>query len=227
MSGLAGALVVSTRYDVAPEVDAVLVHTSFTRPAIEDDAGRTTAPDIADDVTLSDPANARIEPSDGALALYGAHAAYAVVPLVADIATSPEVGGASIGVAPAHAPAGLFIYTRMVTPLDRSDSLSFQAAVAVSRGEPLGDVELEVAEAHHVVGSTTPPGVLVFRQAERGAPLELRVGALHVGRRAIHAKAPAGAWDVSFDGGALHSPAPTPVVVKSEQLTHATVVAAP
>ena len=40
VSGTAGSLVVSTRYDVAPDLDAVLVHTSFTRGAASIDGTR-------------------------------------------------------------------------------------------------------------------------------------------------------------------------------------------
>jgi hypothetical protein len=224
VSGTSGAIVVSTRYDLAPELDALLVHTSFTRPHPDDAAA--SGFDVEDSVSLAPGSAAHFEPAAGSLAAYGAQASYVVVPLVesdpttppgVDVATEPPSDSSEvIGLRAGRAPEGAFVYSRFVSPLERSDSLALEAALAVASGRETGDVEIEVAPEKWVAGLAIHPGKLVFRAGGRTAEVDV-TQPIRAGDR-VTVKVPSGAWDVAFAGDDFRSRSPAKLVVRPRQL---------
>lgn len=224
VSGTSGSVAVSTRYDLAPELDALLVHTSFTRPAVDAPAGAAGAGfDVDDSISLAGAAPVRFDAAPRSLAVYGGAASYVVVPLVeADpsaIGTSPPAErSATIGLAAGRATEGAFVYSRFVAPLERSDSLSLDAALAVADGRELGDVEIEVAPERWSSGLAIHPGRVLFRsRGTHDAPAHEVVLDLDKPIRAgdrVTAKVPSGRWEVSFDGDDFRSRAPVRLDVR-------------
>ncbi|MFO0619120.1 MAG: hypothetical protein U0414_41410 [Polyangiaceae bacterium] len=194
VSGTAGALVVSTRYDVAPDLDAVLVHTSFTRAA---GASPDGALDVSDRLA-SDGARAACEGSH--CATFAAAQSYVMKPLMDDgaVATAGSDGSVVVGLAPSTVPEGAYVYSRLVAPLERPDSLALAAALSAADGRQLGEVQIELSPERWSKDRAVAPGTFVFTPSKAGAPVELSLGgALHAGDL-VTVKIPAGGWSVAF-----------------------------
>lgn len=210
-------LEVSTRYDLAPELETVLVHTSVTtRVPLE---GPVALGD-----RLSFDATATINQNPTFVAGFTADTAYAFQPLV-DLEAPPKLvsesggGAALLGLGPESVPTGTFVYSRMLAPLERPDSLALACTLALASGDILGEVDVEVAvkPKSGAVGG----GKLVFvRDGGDAARLELEVsGTKRFGDR-VSAKVPAGSYALTYEGQG-HVSAPTRVVVKRKQLATA------
>lgn len=194
VSGTAGDVVVSTRYDVAPDLDAVLVHTSFTRrgPAPEG------ALDVADRLVVT--------PSDRALC-EGAHCAtfgaqsYVVKPLVEDgaVARDEHEGAVVVGLAPATIPEGAYVYSRLVAPLERPDSLALAAALSAADGRQLGEVQIELSPERWSKDRAVAAGTFHFAPAKAGAAVDLALGGSLRAGDVVTVKVPTGGWSVVFE----------------------------
>lgn len=199
VSGTAGDLVVSTRYDVAPELDAVLVHTSFTRGALD---GAAPAPEGALDVSdrLVVGASDRADCEGSHCATFGAQS-YVLKPLMDDGAVARPDGDAAVivGLGASTVPAGAYVYSRLVAPLERPDSLALAAALSAADGRPLGEVEIELSPERWSKDRSIAPGTFRFTPSKKGAPVDLALGAeIHAGDR-VTVKVPTGGWNVAFE----------------------------
>jgi hypothetical protein len=198
VSGTAGDIVVSTRYDVAPELDAVLVHTSFTRSV----ASALGTLDVSDRlVVAAGPGGAsdRSACEGTHCATFGAQS-YVMKPLIDDGAVARSDGdGAVIVGLDAHAvPEGAYVYSRLVAPLERADSLALAAALSAADGRQLGEVQIELSPERWSKDRTVAPGTFVFTPSKSGAPVELALGgSLHAGDF-VTVKVPTGGYSVTF-----------------------------
>lgn len=197
VSGTAGSLVVSTRYDVAPDLDAVLVHTSFTRsaPSVEGTL------DVSDRLSVAHDAGARSTCEDSHCATFGAQS-YVMKPLLPDGAVVRLDGEDAVVVGlDAHAvPEGAYVYSRLVAPLERGDSLALAAALAAADGRQLGEVQIELSPERWSRDRTIPRGTFVFTPSKSGGagPIELALGgSLHAGD-VVTVKVPTGGYTVTF-----------------------------
>lgn len=238
VSGTSGSLSVSTRYDLAPELDAILVHTSFTRPPKESapEGSEPDAPlDVADRLALDPSAVKRFDAAPRSLAAFAARGGYVLVPLVATdaepgtvVSEPPAESSEVIGLAHDRATEGVFIYSRFLSPLERPDTLSLVSALAVADGRELGDVEFEIAPEKWTPGLAIRPGKLVLTprlqdQGAGGAPVEMDVQkSVRAGDHVV-AKVPSGTWDVRFTSDEYHSRKASRVVVRPRLLNGAEV----
>ncbi len=221
-------ITVSTRYDVAPELDAVLVHTSIT-----------VDHELPGPIAIGDVLSFQARPRWASARAYGAafqgSGGYALKPLV-DLASTGDAAfvsssterSMSLGLAPSAVPSGTFVYSRMVAPLDRPDSLSLASALAAGDGDELGEVDLEIVPEVTRRGGAVPGGVFVFADAtDATRRLELLYpDALHLADH-VTAKVPAGDYRVSFDGAGFRSPGSVTMHVVRKQLASSRLVILP
>jgi len=214
------AVEVVTRYDAAPEVRGVVIHTSLKLPA------RPLAGGIAigDRVTFAQNVKAIGSPVD--LAGFGESTGYAVEPLAEPpfVVQSGQGSGTAIGLPPemvaVDEPEVPFIYSRVVALLDRPDAVALASARATVAGQPLGEVELELAVMPRKPGNVVAGGRYLFKRAgSEEPPLELPIASsLHPGDRKT-ALLPAGKYAVDFEGSGHRSRRATQVTVAPRVLS--------
>lgn len=196
--GHAGELAVSTRYELRPGLDAVLIHTSFVRPGTTGTRGEAAA-----DRLLGQPGTeARCDPEQGKgqCELTSEERGYVLCALDLEGAMEHvEDGGAVVvGVDAAALRPGAQLYSRYLAVLDRADSLAVASSLAIARGHEVGEVELTLFPVPWGKGRVVEPGFFWLAPADGGVPLTLETRAqLHPGDRVI-AKAPVGSWYVEF-----------------------------
>ena len=206
---------VSTRYDLAPELETVLVHTSIT-----------TQTQLEGPVAMGDrlrfAAGAEVISKPSYVAGFTKDTAYAFQPLV-DLEAPPHLlleaapGQASMGLGPESVPPGVFVYSRMLAALERPDSLALACTLALASGDILGEVELSVVATP--LKRPVVAGKFVFLgEGPDAQPLELAVtDTLRLGD-VTSAKVPAGTYSVSYRGPGNRTRVPAKVVVKRKQL---------
>lgn len=199
--GEAAGLAATTRYELRPGLAAVLVHTSFTRPR-EIDASAMYA--VADRIVGAPGARSRCDADlgPGQCEVMDERDGYVLDALVDEgaLEESEHHGAAVVGVDPAAVPEGSYVYSRFLAPLDRPDSLAVATALAVARGEEVGEVEISLAPVPWSRARIVEPGVFWFSRAtsSEGAAVALKhPGQLHPGDH-VTAQVPAGGWYVEF-----------------------------
>ncbi len=218
-------LLVSTRYDVAPELDAVIIHTSI------DVVGALGGPVAIGDM-VSFPGRLAWGSKPGYVAALGKSSGYVLKPLidpeatpVSSLISSATERGATIGLAPELVSTGTVVYSRMIAPLDRPDTLAIASALARGDGQELGEVELELVRpvGPKEYGGAFGSFVLV---ADNGSNESLELfhrGVIRRGDR-ITAKLPRGGYRVTFEGAGFRTRAPVGFRVVSKQLVSARIV---
>jgi hypothetical protein len=191
---------VVTRYDVAPDLRGVVMHTSLKLP----ERPLSGAIAIGDQVSFARTVRVAGSPVD--VAGFGATAGYAIEPLAEPpFVVHSATSSASIGLAPelvvVDEPDVPFIYSRVVGLLDRPDEVALASARATVAGQPLGEVALELVAMPRKPGAAVTAGKFLFRRAGSAeGPLELPlVSTMHPGDRRM-ALLPAGKYSVDFEG---------------------------
>jgi hypothetical protein len=221
MRASGGALLtVSTRYDAAPGIEAILLHTH-----VKVDSGSV---DPASELPLLDevlsaqgPARGVTDPEASFGASFGDHGGYIVRALgdPGSVATASVLPSFRVPASAAPATGGALVVTRVLAPLDRADTAALAVALAKTAGEPVGDVEVRIA----VGRGAHPPkkGSLTFVDAHGK-----RISVCSVDAKGedshFEAKLPAGVYTVSFDSAGLGS-APSKVRIEGERLAFVTV----
>jgi hypothetical protein len=198
VDGPAGPIEVATRYDVAPGVRGVLVHSTLRVPAeatdvqlaVGDVVGAGSSPFREADKAGGAPAALVVSGKDSGYALLAVDAPWAVV--------DAERGSHGIPAFAMPTPPGeLSIFSRFLAVLGRSDSLAVSVVQAYDVGRGVGDVEIAAVDER---GYPTPLAkgtelTLDESGSREGAlafvvPRDLRAG------EAIVAQAPVGHYTV-------------------------------
>ena len=211
---------VVTRYDLAPDLSGVLVHTSL------DLRGRTIAGalGVGDAVSFRG-RSTRIVTGSADLAAFGADASYALEPLAEPPLVLAQAGsGGTVGLSPEFvvttSPEEPFIYSRVVAMLERPDDVALAVTRASASGQALGEVDVDVVALPRKLGLSIAGGKLLFHRAgSLEKALELPIGAsIRPGDRQL-AKLPVGRYEISFEGGGYGSDRPTIAEVGPRVLT--------
>jgi hypothetical protein len=156
----------------------------------------------------------------GHVAWLGPRAGYLMRPLAEDPFTSEPLDHgvrASFGVPAEEAAAGVVLFSRAVTPLQRPDTAAVAVALARARGRGVGEVELRLAGGRAALMSNER-GDLSFSQPD-GTVLSAS-GITPSGVPAGYVVTlPVGSYDAAFQGTALASRKTAPVVVAKNRLS--------
>lgn len=213
-------LTVSTRYDAAPGIEAILVHTHVKVDAGAVDLASET-PLLEEVLSAKGPERALIDPDKTYGASFGEHGGYILRALgdPGSVTTAAVLPAFRVPASAAPAVGGALVVTRVLAPLDRSDTAALAVALAKTGGEPVGDVEVRVA----VGRGAHPPktGSLTFVNASgkrfHACSVQARGEDSH-----FEAKLPAGEYAVSFDAAGVASDAAR-VKIEGERLAFVTV----
>lgn len=145
--GSGALLTVSTRYDAAPGIEAIVVHThvKLDRGSLADVAPEL---DLLDERLVAEGAGEPLlDAVAGAGAAMGKEGAYMLRPLFDGASLTVDAGAPRmrINVSAAPTEGDSIVITRVVTPLERPDSGALAVAVAKTEGRGIGDVEVRVA----------------------------------------------------------------------------------
>lgn len=198
--GHAGEVPVSTRYELRPGIDAVLIHTSFVHP---DTMSASTF--AAADSLLGEPgAEGRCDRDHGPgqCEVTDKERGYVLCALVdrGPLEHVEDSGAVVVGVDASALARGAQVYSRYLAPLERPDSLAVASALAVARGQDLGEIELTLLPTPWGKGRVVEPGFFWLSPVDRdaGAPMALKHRAqLHPGDSVV-ARAPVGSWYIEF-----------------------------
>ncbi|MFO0616767.1 MAG: hypothetical protein U0414_29505 [Polyangiaceae bacterium] len=199
VSGRAGEVPISTRYELARGAEALVLHTAVST------AARGSARYACADRLALEPGQPPGHRPPCALdycSMFGAHEGYLLTPLFGrGTLTEPGDDGAmTVGVEPAATGGGAFVYSRALAPLDRPDSLGVMVALAIQRGAAVGDVELSVTPDEWSPARIIGPGTFVFTPVDTPADVVVELMpriALHPGDH-VTVRAPLGGWRVGF-----------------------------
>lgn len=214
------SLEVVTRYDLAPELAGVVIHTSIAL------RGRTVAGflGVGDVVTFTEGAT-RITASPVDVAAFGTHASYALSalgepPFVGTSAAASATLGVGAELVATATPEDPFIYSRMISVLERPDDVALATTRASAVGRPVGEVEIEVVPLPRRAGHAIAGGRVVFRRADgTDMPLALPIaGSIRPGDRRV-AKLPTGRYVVTFESEGYRSLGSEPIRVAARVLT--------
>ncbi len=221
MRASGGALLtVSTRYDAAPGIEAVLMHTH-----VKIDSGTvdlaSERPLLEEVLTAKGPERGLIDPDESYGASFGDHGGYIVRALgdPGTVTTASVLPTFRVPASAAPATGGSLVVTRVLAPLDRADTAALAVALAKTVGDPVGDVEVRLA----VGRGAHPPklGSLTFVDAHGKRSSVCSVDAKGEDSH-FEAKLPAGEYTVTFDAPGLAS-APAKVRIEGERLAFVTV----
>lgn len=209
-----GALfTVSTRYDVAPGLAGVMVHTHVKLDEGSFDP-HETRPLLEERVAARGPHTPSVGPSGEHGATLGGAGGFLLRPI--DSAGTVSAQGERLSYvvgAEAVPPAGEgLVFSRLLSPLDRPDSAALAVSLAKSKGEPVGDVEIRLATR----GKGTLRGDLRF-VSQTGDQLAVCDVWAHGADSHFEASLPAGTYKVFFRGKDLSGGGQT-IEVKGERL---------
>lgn len=217
-----GALVtVSTRYDAAPGVEAILVHTHLKVDS-GDIALDAPHPLLEEKLSAQGFHRALIDPEGSYGASFGAEGGY----LLRALGDPGTIGDGEVPVFRVPATAapgtgGVLVVTRVVAALARSDTAALAVAVARTQGDPVGDVEVRVHPAEK--GAAAPKsGALTFLRDD-GRCFDVSRADAKGEDSHFEAKLPAGKYHVVFEGnpgksGTLVRSDPVAVAIAGERL---------
>lgn len=191
------AVEVQTRYDVAPGLESVVAHTTIKA------LGEVPEGPVVTDTLASD--RARFVTQGDGVGLFGlASASFGVKPLLVDpagtIASDASGGRARIAVdVSGERPLPLYLFSRLIAPLERPDTLALAAGLAQDEPGSITDLDVglvaERARAAPFVGAFR-----VERLDGDRAVLDLVLPRpVFTGER-ITARVPAGRYRITFAG---------------------------
>jgi hypothetical protein len=219
----AGTVEVATRYDAAPGVRGLLIHSSVRLPSglgeVEIALGDVLHGARPGELQARGPEG----PSPALLARTGTRAGYALLAVDAPRAAS-DAARATQGL-PLRTlllvPGDLVLFSRFLTILERPDELALRVAVARASGVPIGQLALAPVDGRGLPAAAEARWRLSLAlQGERPARLALDLPTdLAPGERLV-AEVPVGRWDVRRAGADLAS---TSVEVRANQIADARV----
>lgn len=215
---------VSTRYDVAPGVDAIVVstHIKLERGAIAaDEAG----PSLFDErLVAKSPKPPIVDVSAGFGATLGDGGGYLLRPMSDGASLTTTSVSPRVVVSTADAPAlgDAVVITRVVSPLERADSSAVAVALAKTDGTGIGDIEVRVSPRGP--GARYPKrGDLSFVSSSGESFLACDLDATGDDSH-FAASMPEGRYTMVFRDGALESEG-VPVVIEKDRTGFTTVAA--
>jgi hypothetical protein len=219
-----GPLAISTRYDVAPGVEGMLVHSTFVVP----EQPIVGAFAVGDAMEAAPPRVVSGTPAAGgapaALVLSGPRAGYAVIAIDAPWAAvdgERREHGLPVASLPS-APGDLVLFSRFVAVLDRPDPLAVLVVQSREAGRGVGEVEVQAVD-HRGLPTLTAAGTRLVFQDDRpgGEEVAMTVPRDLAPGETMLAEVPAGRWTVRRMGSA--DAEATGVDVVAEQLARARV----
>jgi hypothetical protein len=221
MRASGGALLtVSTRYDAAPGIEAILMHThvKVDSGAVDPASERPLLDEV---LSAKGPERGVIDPDQSYGASFGDHGGYIVRALgdPGSVSTASVLPSFRVPASAAPAAGGALVVTRVLAPLDRADTAALAVALAKTGGDPVGDVEVRVA----VGRGAHPPkkGSPTFIDANGKRTSVCSVDAKGEDSH-FEAKLPAGDYTVSFESAGIAS-TPAKVRIEGERLAFVTV----
>jgi hypothetical protein len=196
-------LEVATRYDVAPGVEGMLVHTSFVLPTTPLEGWLA----VGDALEGAPGATVRsVEASAGApaaLVLHGRKVGYAVVAVDAPWATVDDARAehglplASLPTPPGEA----VLYSRFFALLARPDATAVAVVQAREIGRAVGEIEVSAVDGRGLP-ALAPAGTRLQLVDERapGTPLEVVLPRALAPGESLQVEVPAGAWSIRPSG---------------------------
>ena len=216
---------VSTRYDVAPGVDAIVVstHIKLERGAF---AEGDSAPSLFDETLVAkSPMPPIADVTAGFGATLGDGGGYLLRPMSDGASLTTTSISPRVRVPATQGPAlgDAIVVTRVVSPLERADSSAVAVALAKTDGKGIGDIEVRVAPRGP--GARYPKrGDLSFVSASGESFLACDLDATGDDSH-FAASMPEGRYTMVFRNGALESEG-VPVVIEKDRTGFTTVAAA-
>lgn len=138
---------VSTRYDAAPGVEAIVVHTHIKLEQGTLDVASVGAGLLDERLYAAGASGPIVDSASGFGASIGGRGAYLLRPLYEGAKVTAAARGPRMLIDAASAPAqgDAVVITRVIAPLERPDTGALAVAVAKSEGKHVGDVEVRVA----------------------------------------------------------------------------------
>ena len=202
---------VATRYDIAPGIDAILAHTQIK--TIRGAAPEEPAVLFAERVQ----ADGRVEASVDATTAssIGDTMGYLLHPLTVPAEIGADGTMARVAVPSTATPAvgSTFLFSRMIAPLERPDSLALAVARARIEGERVGEVRLQLFEAGKQLARLGVGDVVLRR--DDGTELVARGVLPCPPESAYVVHAPEGTYALGFRG-AIHGASPVGKVTIGE-----------
>jgi len=198
IDGPRGPLEVATRYDVAPGVRGVLMHSTLRIPEAAIDR-QLAVGDVIDAGRARLREAAKIDGAPAALVVMGDVAGYALIAVDAPWAVVDAEGG-SHGI-PAFAmptpPGEQSIFSRFLAVLPRGDALAVAVVQARAVGRGIGELSIDAVDARGLPTSLANGTILLLTEPGReGQPLAFVVPrALRAGESAV-AEVPVGHYEV-------------------------------
>ncbi|NUP06353.1 MAG: hypothetical protein HOW73_09880 [Polyangiaceae bacterium] len=217
-------LTVSTRYDAAPGIDGIVVHThiKLDRGTLSPGEG---GPGLLDEqLRAKNPESPIVDATNGFGASMGSSGAYLFRPLFDGATLTAEQQAPRFVVGVDHAPTlgDSIVVTRIVTPLERPDTGALAVAVAKTEGRGIGDIEVRVAPKGK--GARFPNrGDLAFVSSS-GARYEVCDVDTSGEDSHFGATLPAGQYTVFFNNRELAS-AGAPIDIEADRVAFLTVAA--
>lgn len=136
---------VATRYDLAPGIDAILAHTQLKtiRGATE---GNDAVPLVVERLQAEGGAEASVD--ERTTSTIGSAMGYLVHPLSspAEVGADGTMARVSVPASETPAPDATLLFSRMIAPLERADTLSLAVARARLTGDRIGEVRVQLSQ---------------------------------------------------------------------------------
>lgn len=216
---------VSTRYDAAPGVEAIVVHTHIKLEEGNLDTSNVGSGLLDERLYAKGASGPIVDSGSGFGASLGGDGAYLLRPLFEGARVTAAARGPRLIVDADSAPGAgdAVVITRMVAPLERSDTGALAVAVAKSEGRRIGDVEVRVAPRG---GAGFPSrGDLAFVGAD-GARVEVCDVDTSGEDSHFAATLPAGRYTVTFNNQRLRGEG-AEIEIEPDRVSFLTVVARP
>lgn len=194
---------VATRYDLAPGIDAILAHSQIK--TIRGAAAEGAPPLITERLQADGPAEASVD--DKTTSTIGDAIGYLMHPLTmpAEVGADGTMARVSVPASATPAPDATFLFSRMIAPLERPDTLALAVARARIEGERIGEVRVQLYEKGRPL-ARLGVGDVVVRRAD-GSEIVAR-GALPCPPESAYVvHVPEGTYSIGFRG-ASHDAAP-------------------
>lgn len=205
---------VATRYDLAPGIDAILAHTQIK--TIRGEVDENAPPLLAERLQAQGAAQANVDATT--TSTIGDAQGYLLHPLTlpAEIGADGTMARVSIPATATPSPGSTFLFSRMIAPLERPDTLALAVARARIEGEPIGEVRVQLSERGRPL-ARLGVGDVVLRRPD-GSEVVAR-GALPCPPESAYVvHVPEGTYAVGFQGS-IHGAAPASALeVKGDHL---------
>ncbi len=194
---------VATRYDLAPGIDAILAHTQVK--TIASSAEEVAQPLLTERLLAGGAAQANVDATTAST--IGDAQGYLLHPLTlpAEVGADGAMARINVPATATPAPGATVLFSRMIAPLERPDTLALAVARARIEGGRVGEVRLQLSERGRPLARLGVGDVVLRR--EDGSEVVAR-GALPCPPESAYVvHAPEGTYFVGFQG-ATHAAVP-------------------